>query len=100
MDATQTDQKLKPERQGHVLLPRRSRVGDLAPDERITELIRGPIAQAAVGPLHIVRATPRLEDYRRLAPVRKEFQVQALVPQPSIKALTEGILPGAARVDV
>lgn len=41
-----------------------------------------------------------VEDHRCLATGREEFQVQALVPQPSIKALPEGILPGTTGVDV
>jgi hypothetical protein len=58
------------------------------------------VAQAAVRAVRVVLATPGLDDDSRLTPVGEEFQVQALVPQPTIKALPVGILPGATGVDV
>jgi hypothetical protein len=53
-----------------------------------------------VGPILIALTTPGLEGDRRLAAVREQFPVQALVAETAVEALPVRVLPGAARIDV
>jgi hypothetical protein len=76
------------------------RIGDTAAAPGGSELPGRPIAQAAVGPILIVLTTPGLEHDRRIAAIREEFPVQALVAEAAVEALAVGVLARAARVDV
>src|SRR5262245_56841534 len=74
--------------------------GDSAAHPCSQGLAGRPTAQATVGPILLVLTTPGLEGYHRLAAVRDEFPVRALVAEAAVEALPVGVLPRAARVVV
>jgi hypothetical protein len=69
---------------------RAARIGDTAAAPCGSELPGRPIAQATVGPILIVLPTQGLEDDDRLAAIREELPVQALVAETAVEALPTG----------
>src|SRR5262245_17479410 len=63
-------------------------------------LAGSPTAQATMGPILLVLTTPGLGGDHRLAAVRDEFPVRALVAGAAVEALPVGVRPRAAQVYV
>src|SRR5437899_6914589 len=62
-------------------------------------LQRGKVAERAVGPAPIVIHPPVLDEPPSVSEGEKPMLVQALVSEPAVEALDEGVLNGLARLD-
>ncbi len=54
---------------------------------------RAEVAEAAVGPVAVVVPAVVFDDHPRLGQGMELFPVQAFVPEPSVEALHEAVLP-------
>jgi hypothetical protein len=64
------------------------------------EAFRAFVTELAVRPMMVVLAAVVLDDHSGFGQSPKLLAVEALVPEASMEALDEAVLPGAARLDV
>ena len=57
----------------------------------------GSIAKGAVRPAMVVELAPLLDQHPGFAQIPEPFPVQAFIPQLSVKALNESVVPGSPR---